>query len=350
MKKTTKSLLISALILFCAGLILALSSALFVKIKGIDAFGMTHPEGTVESVSVSIDEILVKSENSNYVKKLTDKKFIRIQVDSFAGNIVIQRGNETKLELTKADLSNLTYEVIGETLMVKEINPVGFMGIFLDSEGLSFHGLRQMFGGGNSLNSKRTITITVADGTALENLEINSGYGNITLDGITSNNFDINASAGNIDILNLSHSDAKLELEGDMTDVNIRDSVYSACSITTKIGNVSTQIPSELCKSTVISSWCGNVNVISDVPTKAFKLTLDTGIGSVIKNDMNLGNSFSDSSQLPNRITAETFLGNIHLSFSGYQEGNFVAVDKESETKETVEASTEETTTDSESV
>ena len=50
MKKTTKSMLITSLILFAAGLILALSSALYVKISGIDPFLV---EQKVKSINTS---------------------------------------------------------------------------------------------------------------------------------------------------------------------------------------------------------------------------------------------------------------------------------------------------------
>lgn len=344
MKKTTKSMLVSALILFLFGVVLALSAALFVKIRGIDAFGIEHPANETENKSVSLSQMLEVSENSNFVKKLTDKEFIKISLQAFSGDIILQSGDETTLSFTDANLSNLSYEIIGETLTVSENTPVGAMGVYIDNDGYSFHGLRQIFGGGNTLNTKKTIVLTVDRKVVLENVQIQCGIGSIVVDGANSSNFDIRSQSGNITVKNLNNNGSKLNLVGNTSIVSISDCIYAACSITTKFGVVRAKIPSELCKSTVISAWIGNVDITCDVPTSAFKLTLDTKAGSVYKNGENLGKEVKDSSQLANRITAETFVGKIHLSFVGENESDYVAVDHPVE-NETAEIKTEETQT-----
>ncbi len=347
MKKTTKSMLVSALILFLFGVVLALSAALFVKIRGIDAYGMKHPDQATENKDVTLGELLELSENSNYVKKLTDKEFVKISLQIFSGDVILQSGNETSLDFTNADTSNLTYEIIGETLTVSEINPVGFMGVYIDQEGYSFKGLRQIFGGGNTINTQKTVVLTIDSKVKLENVQIQCGIGAVTVDGINSSNFDIRSQSGDITVKNLENSDSKLSINGNTSNVLLSNSIYSACSISTKLGAISVKIPSELCKSTVVSTWVGNVDITSDVPTSAFKLTLDSTIGSVYKNGEKLGKSVKDSSQLPNRITAETIAGKISLSFSGDNESDFVAVDKPVETEtaenESMDTATEET-------
>jgi hypothetical protein len=136
-----------------------------------------------------------------------------------------------------------------------------------------------------------------------------------------------------------------MNLLGDTTNFSIENSIYASCNITTKIGNISAKIPSELCKSTVLSSWLGNVEITSDVPTSAFKLTLDSVVGSVYKNGINVGKSLKDSSQNANRITAETILGKVVLSFSGENEDNLVAVDTIPKTEEQTETATVEPVT-----
>ena len=94
MKKTTRSLLITSLILFCAGLLLSLIFALVAKTSDIKIFDFDKKASTIETVSVDINEILANSPESNYMKKLSKKAFSRIDIISYAGNIVLKKDSE----------------------------------------------------------------------------------------------------------------------------------------------------------------------------------------------------------------------------------------------------------------
>ena len=90
----------------------------------------------------------------------SETEFSKVDLTSFAGNIVIRPSDgETRLVLEHTNVNNISYSIIGETLVVKEVDPVGFFGIYIDEDGFSFKGLRQVFGPGNSANTGKTITL-----------------------------------------------------------------------------------------------------------------------------------------------------------------------------------------------
>ncbi len=342
MKKTSKSLLITALILFCAGLLLALGSALFVKIKGIDAFGTTYHAPNIETKNQSINEVLASSPNANYVKKLSPKAFTRIFLSTFAGNLEICRDTETYVELINADTNNLTVEIIGDTFTVKEINPTSFMGIFIDENGFSFKGLRHAFGKNNSLNANKRIILHIAEDLFPEQIHVVSQYGDISFWGISANEISVESKTGSVFFGDLKNQSTKLSVKGNLTDITVQNCIYGSCTLNTKIGSIFCLIPSELCQSSVCENWFGNMQILTDVPTSSFKLSCSTTFGSVVKNGENLGKKCTEASQNANRITAKSLLGTIDLSFTGGNEGDYIAVD--TDIPETVETDTETAT------
>jgi hypothetical protein len=347
MKKTTKSMLITALVLFCCGILLALSSALYAKIAGVDIFGIPQKSSTIVSKTIPLPELLATSPDSNYVKKLSNTEFSRVNIGSFAGNVEIRLGTETKLELIDANINNLQCQIIGETLTVQEVDPVCFMGIYIDQTGISFKGLRQVFSSGNDINSNKNV-ILYLDATRLpKQIDINSVYGDVVLDGINSEIVNLKSSFGNVRIQNFMNPNGKLNLSGNFTSFDLSEMLYNSCSVTTTFGTINLKINSDSCKTSVLESLFGNIYVNCNVPTESFKLNLSTTLGAVAKNGENLGKKYSSSSSIANRITATTILGSINLS-STASDQVFAPVDennvsepktKENEATATVEPS-----------
>lgn len=334
-------MLVTALILFCAGLVLALSAGLYAKIKKVDVFGTEKASELIQSKTISLAEILSESPNSNYMKKLTKKEFSKIEIVSFSGDVVLkQSDSKTELKIDKANTNNLQYEIIGETLVVKEIEPVSFMGFFIDEKGISFQGLRHIFGSGNSVNSEKTITLTIKKGTELEEASLSSTVGNVTLDGVSAKQTKIKSGFGKVNVFNSQDCpDSKIEINGSFSSVELKNNLYTSCIISAKIGSVDALILEGENQSTVIDLWMGDANIKTKLPTKLYKLDLSTMLGNVERNKESCGKKLSEKSSTNSRITVGILSGNVSLSFDGKNEEDFEL--PETEIQEETETPTE---------
>ena len=314
MKKTTKSLLITSLILFCSGLLLALSSALFVKLKGIDAYGVAPVEKTIETKTLSLDDILEASPECNFINKLSNKEFLRVDIGSFTGKVIVRSAEETSVELFDANTSNLSCKIVGETLTICENAPVGIMGLFIDNNGFSFKGLRQIFGPGNSANRDKVVILNLAEDFPVDRITIKSHLGDVDIYGISADEINVSSFAGDVSFGDLSNENAKITLKSDFGDVNLKNSEYASCSLNLKFGDISAQILDEENVSTVLEAWLGNIKIETIVPTESFKLTLSTTLGGIRKNGENIGKSVRESTDSTSRITASTMMGDISVN------------------------------------
>jgi len=311
MKKTTKSLFVTALVLFFSGLLLALGSTLYVKINGIDPFGVTEKPMHIENKTVSLEELVLLSPNSNYANKLSNKEFSKIDFQSYTGNVVIQAADSTSIELIRANTNNLSYEIIGETLTIKEVDPVGFMGVFIDENGYSFKGLRQLFGPGISANSEKTIIINLPFYYQMDSIDIRSNIGDITVNGIDTLSLNITASSGSVTVKNLRNIETKIQAEGSASNFSVFGCIYDSCVLNSKFGEISVEIPSADCQSTVLNAWIGKIYVQSDIAPDLYKANFSTDMGSVTVDKQAYGKEYTSPSGSKNRITAEVFFGKI---------------------------------------
>lgn len=337
MKKTTKSMLISALILVCFGLLLALGSALFVKIKGIDPFGVPEVTKLSENKTLTLSEILADSPESNYMKKLSKKEYLRVAVTTFAGDVEIRFvSGESYVELVDANTSNLRIEVIGETLTVEEIDSVGIMGIFLDKDGLSFKGLRQLFGHGNSASTNQKIRIYLSDAIAVDQINVSSTVGDLGIYDVKTEKLNVNKSFGNTTVDTMVGG--RLDLKGSFGNVTVKNLQNVATSVAIRFGNIKADINSESgVSSTVLENWIGDIDVNTKEATSLYKLTLSTIIGCVLRNGTEVEKSYSDSSSTTNRVTASAVLGNVSISYAGGDESAYVPPKISTEDKTTEE-------------
>ncbi len=327
MKRTTKSILITALILLCAGLLLALSSSLFVKIKGINPYGVEKKYQSIEDKTISLTQLLADSPESNFVKKLSNKEFLRIDLTSFAGDVIIRSAQQTEIELKKADVNNISCKIVGETLVIKEVDPVGFMGIYIDKDGFSFKGLRHMFGLGNTTNAEKTVILNLAEGYKVDQIDINSKIGDVVLDGIDADVLNVSSFIGDVEFKNLKSSESKISVKGNITNVECENSAYNSLSVNTKWGDLEIHVPNLKNLSTVLESWIGHVDVETDIPTTEFKLTFSCALGAISRNGQLCGKELRGDANNPNRITASVLIGNMEVDFSGENEDQYVPVD-----------------------
>lgn len=314
MKKTTRSLLISALILFCTGLLVAIGTTLYAKIAKIEVYDIKEKARTIENLSVTIDEILSHSPESNYVKQVSQSKFTRIDLSSYAGNVVLKvEDGDPTLVLDKTNTNNLTYSVVGDTLVVSEVDPVGFMGFYMDKGGISFKGLRHTFHPGNAVNGEKTITIKVPATFPLTQVDIFSAFGDVTIDGVSVSTLNVEADCGNVNVKNLTNPDGKVSIEGNFTDVEMDKNHYSNCVISTHFGNIKTSLLENTNASTILDLWCGKTEVKTAPPTTHYKLSLVTTIGSISRNGKEVGKKLNSDGSGAARISSSIFLGDFIL-------------------------------------
>ena len=320
-------MLITALILFCAGLLLALGSALFVKIQGIDPFGVPQIAKVIENKKLPLSDILASSPDSNYMKKLSKKEYLRVAVTSFSGNVEIySTDGDTYVELVNANTANLKVEVVGETLAVEEKQAVGFMGIYIDKDGFSFKGLRQLFGSGNSANTGKTLKIYLSDQIQVDQIDIFSAIGDIVVDGVKTEKMNITADYGNVIVEDLTAVAGKLDIKGNVNDVTLIDMQNIAATVSVKIGDIEASVSSvDGGSTTVLETWLGNVSVETTEPTTNYKLTLSTSLGEVSRNGESSGKELSSSSTTTNRITSSVIIGDIAIHYAGGDESKYIA-------------------------
>lgn len=330
MKKTTRSLLITSLILFCAGLLLALSASLYSIITHKKIFDVEKKEKNIETVTIGIDEILGHSPDSNFVKKLSDKHFTQIDFTNFVGNVEIRGGAEkTELILQKANTNNLNYEITGGTLKIEEVDPVGFCGIYIGKDGVTFKGLRHIFSPGNPVNSKKSIILKLAKDTAVNEININSYIGRVLCENINTDSLNIQSTIGEVKLKGLENPNGKINVTGNTTDISLINNRYSSCAVNTKFGNIEAKLSDQVGQSTILDLWCGDVDVETVLPTSYYKLSISTTVGSIERNDKHFGKKLSDSGSTASRISSGIFLGDFSVSFDGDDEANFVPPEKE---------------------
>lgn len=325
MKKTTRSLLTTALILFCAGILLALCTSLYAKISNIEVFDVEKKARTIETLTVSIDDVLKKSPDANYVKQQSSTKFTRIDLTSFAGNVILTSGGQqTEILLEEANTNNLEYYVEGDALIIREVDPVGFMGFYIDRGGISFKGLRHTFNPGNAINDEKTITLKIPEGLELNQVDVYASIGDITLDGIFSGSVNVESGNGIVNVKNLKNPNGKLSIKGNFSDVHVENNLYLNCSISSHFGDINAKLLEDTNASTILDLWYGTINVDNLLPTSQYKLSITTSNGAVKHNSEVIGETLNHDGASAARISSSIVIGDFNLNYIGEKADHFV--------------------------
>lgn len=347
MRKTTKSLLLASLLMLCAGILLTLGSFLFIKIADIDPYGVEQIPAHIEDKEVSLTEILSLSPNSNYVKKLSLSEFSKLDLLNFAGDLMIcPTTEETHLSLKNTNTSNLSYEIIGDTLIVKEINPVGFFGLYVSGDGFTFKGLRQIFSSGIKANTGKSVTLYVNENTKLSQITVDSKIGDVLLDGIYTENATISCSNGNVTLQGLLCDTTKISVAGSLCDITANDCHFAILNCKTRLGSISAKIMDLPNQSLILDALCGKVNILTDAPTSNYKLTFTTMFGSITKNGETLGKELSLPTHTQSRISSTLIVGNVCINYSQGDESTYTPTVNEPETEETTTADPKQSVTE----
>ncbi len=325
MKKNTRSLLTTALILFCAGFLLTIGSLIYATITKVEVYDVEKKDRVIETRSLTIDDVLKNSPDSNYIKQLSSTKYTRIDLTSFTGDVVFSvGGQQTEITLEEANTNNLKYYVEGDALIIKDVDPVGFMGFYIDGSGISFKGLRHIFRPGNAFNSDKTITVKIPEGLTLDLIDVRSSVGDITLDGVSASSINVDSGKGLVTLKNLSNPNAKISVKGNFSDIEMEENLYFNCSATTHFGSISASLVEDAKASTILDLWYGNIDLETVLPTSLYKLSITTANGYVKHNEEDLGKSLNHDGSSAARISSSIVMGNFNMSYVGEKEDHFV--------------------------
>ena len=198
MKKTTKSLLITSAFVFGIGVLLTLVSLIVIKVKAINPFEDPGHVRSIETRDILIQDVFSSSEEKSALVT-PEIPFNKLSVRTFTGNVVVETTEEESyISLSHADTANLSIQIVGETLEIKEIDAVSFFGIFIDESGFHFKGIRQFLAGGNSLNADKTIVVHIKQGTELQGLDLQTTIGGVKVKGIVSTSMNLENTSGAI--------------------------------------------------------------------------------------------------------------------------------------------------------
>lgn len=159
------------------------------------------------------------------------------------------------------------------------------------------------------LGSKpRNLTIYV---DSLDELDIESGAGMVSVDGIELNKLEAEQGAGEFKLINLDL--ASCEIDGGAGKITIKDSKIRNLSVESGIGNI--EISGDIYGETDIDSGVGNIKLNLTRAKEEYRFEIDKGFGNVridnenINNDTNYGNG-------TNKIDIDGGVGNIDISFN----------------------------------
>ena len=316
MKKTTKSLLTTALILVVAGLILSLGSFIYAKICGIDIYGVEKKAHKPETRDFTLAKILEDSPESDFAKKLTSTEFTKVDLLSFVGKVeIVPTDGETHVTLTDATLDNITVQVTGSTLTIAEKDEVGFLGVYIGDKGFSYKGLRQIFGPGNSADTGKVMTLYLNRETVPEEISVRSSIGDISVSGIDVQNLTMHSFLGKMTVAGVNAT--KILVEKTFGTLSFENNVYISLSASVRFGKIVGAMPEAAGQSTVLDLWIGSCTVDTDAPLNRYKLTLTATVGSIRRNGESQGKNLQVSSRATNRITSSVLLGRISLNDGG---------------------------------
>lgn len=174
-------------------------------------------DSTVDTNIINISSI--ESEN----EKLD--KFVNIDIESEVSNIKIIPSDEYKIELKYIkDESIVNYEVKDNTLKIKQEN------------------LKKVNNNMDLLKDEyNLIKIYVPKGFVMENINIVSNVGNISLDEINSNILSASCDVGNIEIKD-TNINKKLNISNDVGNIEVSGKIYGESNIKNNIGNIDIEV------------------------------------------------------------------------------------------------------------
>ncbi|MBD5149551.1 MAG: DUF4097 family beta strand repeat protein [Oscillibacter sp.] len=199
--------------------------------------------------------------------------FTEIEAEIAVGDVIIRRGTEFQIEVSfegtvRGEPYRIEYEVTDGTL-----NVVSFPKHHNDNDG----------------DCSGQVLVTVPENTALEEIKISLGVGDVTLRELSVDEAELETGVGNLSVIDTAARE--VELETGVGDVKISGIPAAMMELTTGVGNVTASLdcsPEEC--SWMLTSGVGSIQVDGvtsllsashKAPDGSCRLTGSTGVGSV---------------------------------------------------------------------
>ncbi|MBE6591777.1 MAG: hypothetical protein E7646_07025 [Ruminococcaceae bacterium] len=303
MKRTTISMLITSLILFCTGLLLTVGTLIYTTAAGVDIYpGQSNDNANIRDFTKTFEDL--GFDGTEAIKK--------INVNSLVGSVEIaSTDQDSRIVFKGTDLNNTECKFEQNTITVRDINPVGFAGFEISEKGFSFNGLRQLFKGSSGASNSRVITVYINPNDFKGIINVSSVYGHVKAEGISCSECYIECSAGNVSVTK-SIFNSILNIQGSTGNVYLRENSYLQSTVNVTVGNVYALVEDQ---KTNLQTTVGSIFILTELDKTQYQVRLSNTMGKIRPFDMdNSKNEVSIYSEGSNSIWAKTLIGDITVN------------------------------------
>lgn len=204
--------------------------------------------------------------------------------------------------------SKLIIRVGGDRLVVKRNNENNFR---VDKNGDTLK-IREKDGWFFNHNNLDTLDITIPDGMALRELDIDSGAGRAEIDGVKAESFKIDQGAGVLEITNSKFEETKIS--GGAGATKISSSVLNDLRLDAGVGKV--ELSGSITGNSKIECGIGEVDINLDGNKDDYKIRAEKGIGSIKIDGEDRGNDVTYGSGT-NELKLSGGIGSVKVDFGG---------------------------------
>lgn len=218
-----------------------------------------------------------------------------LDINHTIGNLKIMTGDTFKVEAENVP-SDFRAELSNSGKLKVDENDHGIHFLWFD------------FNGFDNVNSK--ITIYVPADFIAENVKLDTGAGNVTIDGLQTDNLNISAGAGNITGSNMKANDMKID--GGVGDVQFNNSEFSDAEFDCGVGNV--YMNGTLLGKTRLDCGVGGVELDLKGNVDDYGWDIDSGIGSVRLNGDKVSGKHQPENNTDNMIQVDGGVGEVRIN------------------------------------
>lgn len=247
MKKGTKSIFFSALLLFIVGILLC--------VVGLASGGSVT---ALKDLNVGYADLIDVDEK--FVDQITS-----LDIELAAGNLTIQQGEEFRIEGKNIPDGHYEFYVKDNTLYVEKKNK-GWLHLDFD-----------WFDWDDNWKSMQ-ITVYVPSGFQAENLKLNVAAGAVKVEDMVTSNAEIKMSAGTVNVSNLSI------LEEGQIKVNagaLNMDNITANNVKVKQNAGSATLEGSFLGKTTLECNAGNMSLTTDKKESEYQYSIDSNAGSI---------------------------------------------------------------------
>lgn len=259
---------------------------------------MTAPDGKGGRRNLTADDFSSRNFSFQNVEN--------IEIDSSIYTISFSKGpvSDVQVELTNV-YNGYTVEQEGNTLKLEE------------PDNLRNFNLGSLFDllDGVGIPRAASITITVPEDFAAQEIELDGGIGDITLKDIAANILNIDAGVGDIKGSRISVDN--LDIDGGTGNIKLTDTSLGNTEIDAGVGNIT--IYGSLHGHATIDCGVGNISLSLNDSRDKYSLILDKGLGSMKLDGskVKFDDTYSENPGAPYSLDISGGVGNITIDFAG---------------------------------